>query len=144
MLELRRDHADGSASDRELAVLADHLAAFHVFDGRLGHARIDAVEQHGLVIAFCAEGERRHRRHQPGARRHLQKSPPVETCAQHVAAARACGRMDNGGNSHGTPPRCSYERTAIIAGAAQGGQTARAVFRGLLAGPDDARDKHHV
>ena len=58
----RGDHADGGAGNRELAVFADHLPAFHVLDRRLRKARIDAGEQHRLVIAFGARTRRRKRR----------------------------------------------------------------------------------
>ena len=102
-LERGRDHADGSAGKTELAVFAGHVAAFHVLDRRLGKARIDAGQQHRVVIAFGAEGERGKCRHQSGARRQLQKSPPVEAAAQHIAAASACGRMKNGLLRHECP-----------------------------------------
>jgi len=95
-LEGGRRHADRSAGESELAVFADHAAAFHVFNGQLGKTRVDASEQHRLVISFRAERERGKRRQHPGAGREMQKSPPVETRPKQVAAARARRRMNDG------------------------------------------------
>jgi hypothetical protein len=71
------------------------VSAFHVFDRRFGKARVDAGEQHRLIVSFRAEGERRKCRDQSGASGEMQKTPPVEAAAQQVAAAGAARRMMN-------------------------------------------------
>jgi len=92
-LERGRHHADGSAGKGELAVFAGQAAALHVVEDRLLETRIDASQQHGVVVPFRRQGERGKCRQHPGADGEMQEAPAVELPPQQVAAAGARGRM---------------------------------------------------
>src|SRR4029453_6485748 len=87
ILERRRDDADCGPCDDELAELAGQILLDRIIAYRLLHARIDARQNHRLVITFGRQQEMR--RESQGRATYCEgayKSPTIEDGYQTVAA----------------------------------------------------------
>ena len=96
ILERLSDDADCGAGDHELAEFASQVAFRHVLSYRLLHARINAAENHGLVVSGCREcRERLQCRKRRKAAGCAQQIAPVKPARQQIAAAGAASETVN-------------------------------------------------
>ena len=86
-LEFGGDDRDCRAGNDELAVFAAKAALRHVIVNRRDHPRIDAGQQHRLVIAFRRPSRERQGRRQPRNPCGLQKMAAIEAASGQLAAA---------------------------------------------------------